>query len=125
DLHCLMRLARLLMLTSEIEAFPNVVLEAHWLGTPVVATQVGDVPEMVDHGITGWLAPIGDIDALTAYAARLLTDAKEAQRMGELAQQRVRSRFSQQAMAKATLAIYHEQLACKTRVLDERAGVQR
>lgn len=43
-----------LLLTSSAEGLPNVLLEAQWAGTPVVATDVGGVKEAIEQGVTGW-----------------------------------------------------------------------
>lgn len=62
------------LLPSHAEGLPNALLEAMALGTPVVATPVGSIPDVVENGRTGLLAPIGDIDALAAAVRRILED---------------------------------------------------
>jgi glycosyltransferase involved in cell wall biosynthesis len=54
-----------LALPSYAEGCPNVILEALNCGRPVVATQVGDIPELVDRSC-GLLIPVGDVEALTS-----------------------------------------------------------
>lgn len=54
---------------------PIVVIEALACGTPVVASAVGGIPELVDAGQTGWLAPVGDAEGLAQQTARLLLDS--------------------------------------------------
>ena len=57
DIRPFLQQASLFALSSVTEALPNVVLEAMATGLPVVATNVGGVPEVVDSGRTGWLVP--------------------------------------------------------------------
>jgi len=65
----------LFLLPSESEAFGLVALEAMACGVPVIATDVGGIPEVVDHGESGYLAPIGDVEAMADAAIPLLADA--------------------------------------------------
>jgi L-malate glycosyltransferase len=64
----------LFLLPSELEAFGLVALEAMACGVPVVATCTGGLPEVVDHGVSGYLAPVGDVDAMTGHSLELLSD---------------------------------------------------
>jgi N-acetyl-alpha-D-glucosaminyl L-malate synthase BshA len=62
----------LFLLTSEQEAFGLVALEAMSCGVPVVATLTGGIPEVVTHGESGYLAPVGAVEAMAEYGIRLL-----------------------------------------------------
>jgi L-malate glycosyltransferase len=64
----------LLLLPSENESFGLVALEAMACGVPVVATNIGGIPEVVQNGVSGYLAPVGDIDAMAEAAMGLLAD---------------------------------------------------
>lgn len=66
--------ADLFLLPSEKESFGLVALEAMASGVPVVASDAGGIPELVEHGVTGYLSPVGDVDAMAQHALRLLTD---------------------------------------------------
>jgi glycosyltransferase involved in cell wall biosynthesis len=68
------READILALTSEFEGTPNVILEAMASGLPVVATAVGGVPEVVEHGRTGFLIERYDESEMSAMIWRLATD---------------------------------------------------
>lgn len=70
----LLSCADLLVMPSTTEAFGLVALEAMACGTPVVATRVGGVPEVVTHGEAGFLAPIGAIEEMADGAIELLSD---------------------------------------------------
>ena len=74
DVVRLFRAADVALLTSAWENLPHTVLEALAAGTPVVATAVGGVPEVVRDGENGLLVPAGDIDAIAAALARLVGD---------------------------------------------------
>lgn len=91
--------ADLLLLTSDTEGTPGVVLEAAAAGLPAVATRVGGVPECVEHDTTGLLADPEDEAALAAAAAALLTDAERRHRMGEAARRKVEEEFALSRLA--------------------------
>ena len=60
DVAGLMQAFDVLVVNSESEAFVIVALEAMACGTPVIATNVGGIREMIEHGVSGWLVPFGD-----------------------------------------------------------------
>src|SRR6185436_13772839 len=64
--------ADLFLLTSATESFGLSALEALATGVPVIATNVGGVPEVVRHGETGMLCPVGDVDAMGDAAVQIL-----------------------------------------------------
>ena len=68
----LFRAADATLLTSSWENFPHTVVEALAVGTPVIATAVGGVPELVRDGENGLLVPVGDRDALAAAVRRVI-----------------------------------------------------
>jgi len=74
--------ATAMIVTSEMESFGLVALEAMACGLPVVATRCGGIEELVRDGRTGYLSPVGDIDGLARHAARLLRDPSHAAAIG-------------------------------------------
>jgi len=68
--------ATLLLVTSEQEGVPNVVLEAQACGLPIVATAAGDISRIIDESDGGIVQQVGDIDSLTASAQTLFTDER-------------------------------------------------
>jgi L-malate glycosyltransferase len=64
----------LFLLPSETESFGLAALEALSCGVPVIASDVAGLPEVVQHGVTGFLAPVGDVEAMANYSLQLLMD---------------------------------------------------
>lgn len=79
--------------SSNSEAMPLALMEAMACGLPIVATRVGGVPDLVEHGETGWLVGPGEFDDLAGRCGELVADAAMRRRMGERARQRVVERF--------------------------------
>lgn len=75
--------AEIFTLPSRLEAFPIVLLEAGAFANPVVATNVGGVPELIVDGLTGRLVPSDDQSALALGMLSLLDDRAESRRMGQ------------------------------------------
>lgn len=80
--------------TSEAESFGLSILESMFYAVPVVAFEVGGVPEVVDNGKTGWLHPFGNVSAMAASVDRLVEDEKESRAMGRAGELRARSLFT-------------------------------
>jgi sugar transferase (PEP-CTERM/EpsH1 system associated) len=106
DIRDLMRTFSVFALSSIAEGTPVTILEAMATGLPIVATRVGGIPEVVQHGRTGMLAPAADTEALAEALAfyvehptRLAEDGKAARRMAE-------ARFSIDATVAAYLNLY-------------------
>jgi glycosyltransferase involved in cell wall biosynthesis len=94
------------------EGFPRTVLEAMYLGKPVVATAVAGAPEQVVEGETGYLVPPGDAEAMADAILRVLDAPAERRRaMGEQAARRARTLFSTNRMTEQTAHLYQELLA--------------
>ena len=96
----------LFLLTSAGEGLPNVLLEAQWVGTPIVTTDVGGAGEAIFEGQTGLLGPNDDADAIAALACRILRDADFRARAALAGPGFVRSRFSMERMLDETIALY-------------------
>lgn len=107
--------ADLLVHPSRWEGFGLVLLEAMLAGLPVVASRVSAVPEVVVDGRTGVLVPADDPAALAGGVLRVLADPATAGAFGAAGRERARGRFSVDAMADRTLAVYGEALARRAR----------
>ncbi len=71
-----------LLMPSEMESFGLAALEGMACGVPPVATRVGGVPELVTHGVDGFLEPVGDIAAQAARVVELLPNDRSAPKDG-------------------------------------------
>lgn len=83
----------LVVSTSHTEAMPLALMEAMASGLPVVATRVGGVPDMVQHGLTGALVSPGDFDGVGAQIAKLLEAPDTREAMGRRARERAEQHF--------------------------------
>jgi len=98
--------AAVVLLTSEREGLPNVVLEAMARGKTVVSTPVGGIPAVIEDGKTGLLVPIGDADTTRAAVERALADPELRRRIGTAARERVREYCSWDRVTELTLEVY-------------------
>jgi glycosyltransferase involved in cell wall biosynthesis len=86
-------------------------LEAMASGTPVVASRVGGLAEVVVDGVTGYLVEPGDVEGLRVRLRLLLDDPAHAQRLGAAARARVMERFTWRACAQRCLDAYRSLLS--------------
>lgn len=75
---------RVFVLPTYSEGLPKVVVEAMLTGTPVIASAVDGIPELIDDGVTGWLLPAGDVEALVS-ALRIAFTTAHVDTMGAAA----------------------------------------
>jgi len=101
----------LLVLSSDTEGLPNVVLEAMAMGVPVVATAVGGTPEVVEHGVTGLLVPAGDEGALAAAIVETFARPEAAADRVRRARAFVEGHCSMEALIRSTHQMYRELVA--------------
>ncbi|MFZ5596404.1 MAG: glycosyltransferase [Bacillota bacterium] len=110
DVSELMPDLNLLIVPSLWEGFGLTALEAMAVGVPVVATSVGGLPEIVEHGTTGLLVPPADEDGLTRGICWMLDHPQEAEEMAAAAGQIVEQKFTAAAMAARTMELYRKLL---------------
>ena len=98
------------VLPSNWEGLPYTVIEAMMAGLPVVATSVGGVPELVEDGVTGFLVPRSDPEALAEALQRLIDDPELRERMGKAGRQKAMCEFTLDRMLRETEKVYEEVL---------------
>jgi glycosyltransferase involved in cell wall biosynthesis len=91
---------------GDTEGLGVVLLEAMNHGTPVVASRIGGIPDIVEDGVSGLLVPPADAAALAAAIRRLLSDPALARRLGEGGRRRLHDRFSWRAIVQRWLDLY-------------------
>jgi len=102
----LLSIADLILLLSEKESFGLVLLEAMACGVPGIGTNIGGIPEVIEHGVTGYLVDEGDIKATTSYALDLLTDSDKLHRFSENALERVKHHFQSEIILQQYTDLY-------------------
>lgn len=114
DIPALLSAADGLVLSSAWEGMPNVVMEALAAAVPVVATRVGGVPELVESGKSGFLAPPRDSAALSQAMRQLMSLSPEAQeQMGRYGRDHIAAQYGMRAMANRWIGLFDELLKQK------------
>ncbi|UOR12481.1 N-acetyl-alpha-D-glucosaminyl L-malate synthase BshA [Halobacillus amylolyticus] len=108
----LFSISDLKLLLSEKESFGLVLLEAMACGVPCIGTNIGGIPEVIEHGETGFITELGNINQVVYFAKQLLTDSMMHESFSERAQEFVNQKFSSSEIVKQ-----YEELYCQ--VLDD------
>jgi L-malate glycosyltransferase len=103
--------ADLFLLPSETESFGLAALEAMSCEVPVIATAVGGLPEVVEEGVTGFLHPVGDVEAMAASAVGLLRDPRRLREFGREARRQAVERFSEETIVERYRELYRRVVA--------------
>jgi len=111
DIPELMAAMDIFLLPSLGEGISNTILEALACGLPVIASNVGGNPELVQDGQTGALVPVGDAAALQAAVRRYLDSPETLRQHGAAARRDVEQRFSLEAMVAGYQHLYEQALA--------------
>ncbi len=94
---------------NDRDGIPNVLVEAMAAGLPVVSTDISGIPELIEHGVSGWLVPQKDAPALADAIAQLLAAPALRQRLGQAARAKVCQLFDAEANVQALHELF---LAC-------------
>jgi glycosyltransferase involved in cell wall biosynthesis len=109
DIHTLIARMDLVVHASTIgEPFGQVIIEAMSASKPVVATNGGGVPEIVEDAKTGILVPMGDAPAMAEGICQIIADPHRARDMGNRGRERVRKNFTIEHTARKVESIYRE-----------------
>jgi N-acetyl-alpha-D-glucosaminyl L-malate synthase BshA len=99
-------MADVFLLPSELESFGLSALEAMACGVPVVGSNAGGLPELVEEGVTGFLRPVGDVDGMAARCLELLRDDARRKTMGDAGRRRAETLFGADRIVSAYEAYY-------------------
>src|SRR5271157_5069794 len=86
-------IADILLMPSELESFGLAALEGMACETVPIATRTGGVPEVIEHGVSGYMADVGDVETMARYAIELLSDESALRAMGKRARAAAQERF--------------------------------
>lgn len=117
DVPALLSQAHMLLLTSDHEGFPNVILEAMAARLPVVTTPAGDAGTTVLHELTGYVVPFDDVVGLANYMVSLGRSPELCGSLGRAGRQQLEQSYSFEGLADRLLSIYQ--------LLAERQGHRR
>ena len=82
-----------MLIPSELESFGLAALEGMACEVVPIATRSGGVPEVIEHGVTGFMADVGDVETMARYAIDLLSDESALRAMGKRARAAAREKF--------------------------------
>jgi glycosyltransferase involved in cell wall biosynthesis len=110
DIDRLLEGADFFVLPSDIEGIPMSILEAMAHGLPIIASNVGGIPEIIEHDTSGLLVPAGDDRALASAIQRVAADPALRRRLGHAARERANTTFSLSGMADRYDEVYKNAL---------------
>lgn len=97
----------MLVLTSDYEGFPNVILEAMAARLPVISVPAGDASLIVKHGRTGCVVEADDIRSMAAFMIQLARSPATRKEFGEAARKRVEQEYNSKSLADLLVAVFH------------------
>ncbi len=110
DVACLLAASDVVLLPSESESFGLAALEGMACGCAVIASDIGGLPELVRHGVDGYLCPLGDIDEMARRTAALLGDAALLKQLQSAARHRAVTAFNATAVVPQYIDLYRRVL---------------
>ena len=115
DIADLLSASDVFLMSSISEGIPLTVIEAMAARRPVVSTAVGGLPELIEHGVSGMLAPSGDASSLAASLVQLYQNADLRNQMADVAATRAQEKFSLQGMLNSYRDVYYDVLGTNDR----------
>jgi glycosyltransferase involved in cell wall biosynthesis len=126
DVPALLASADLLVLSSDHEGCPNVVMEAMAARRPVVTTPAGDAPALVEDGTSGYVVPFDDIDAMAHRMIALAESPELRRRLGAAGRRRIEEAYSYERLVESLFSAYASIARRHGRheILETLAGIQ-
>ena len=118
DIGSVLACSDVFLLPSATESFGLAALEAMAHRVPVIASRVGGLPEVVRHGVDGFLEPLGDVDAMAEDALTLLRDTRMRKAFGLAAQERALTTFAEDPIVDQYEAAYEAALTRTKHTVD-------
>jgi N-acetyl-alpha-D-glucosaminyl L-malate synthase BshA len=109
DMSELLAISDVLLLPSELESFGLVALEAMACEVPVIATRVGGLPEVVRHGVDGFLYGVGDVGSMAEGCLSILNNPQVREKLGKAARERANQNF-----CASNIVLQYEDLYART-----------
>jgi glycosyltransferase involved in cell wall biosynthesis len=110
DYHSTLKLADVLVHPSHVDGMPLALLGAMEAGLPIVASSIGGIPEIVEHGETGFLVRENDWKGFAEAVNAVLGDSERRRRMGVAAQERVKTVLSIDTAVRKLEQVYHRMM---------------
>ncbi len=101
--------------SSAPEPFGLTMLEAMSMAKPMIVTNMGGMPEIIKHGINGFVVPVRDFEAMAGKVCQLLEDTKLKERFGYTGRQMVESQYTKEKVTEETLGVYKKVMSSKIR----------
>ncbi|MDQ1144164.1 glycosyltransferase involved in cell wall biosynthesis [Bacillus sp. SORGH_AS 510] len=95
------------ILPSDTEGLPLSIIEAMAIGLPVISTNVGGVPELIEDGKTGFIIPPGNVEELVRKLKKLIESPSACEQMGKEALKRYETRFTKELFVKGVAGVIH------------------
>ena len=112
-------------LPSLTEGLPLAILEAMATALPIVTTAAGGIHNVIEEGVSGFVVPVGDDEAMRQRLAELIGDRERARSLGAAGRARALERYSADHMAHQYVELYREALRSRKNEVEKRAGLKR
>lgn len=106
DIPALLRQSAMLVLCSDHEGFPNVLIEAMAAHLPVITTPAGDASTIIHEGVNGYVVSFNDIETMAEHMVRLAHAPALRDHLGKVGRQSVEQRYSSTGLGRSLLAVY-------------------
>ncbi|MGM7701657.1 N-acetyl-alpha-D-glucosaminyl L-malate synthase BshA [Pseudalkalibacillus sp. Hm43] len=110
----LFSISDLKLLLSEKESFGLVLLEAMACGVPVIGTNIGGIPEVIEDGKTGYVCKVGDLDVITEKSLEILQNDELHEQMSKNAIEHVHTQFHSRKIVEQYMDVYAKTLGIKS-----------